>query len=158
MLHSSKRGMTLVWMVKFLISAVAMLAIMLIMLQSFLSAQLNPNMDITALDAGLVMNHLLFTADGLAAVDTTTGRTLPGIIDANKLNSPLDFLKSDAAAKITLGTMPSIYYKKEAYDSKFPYVGSKGQGATKSTTFNTIVLLRENGKDTPTAVKVEVLQ
>ena len=159
MMRSTKRGMTLVWMVKFLISAVAMLAIMLIMLQSYLSAQLNPNMDISALDAGLVMNHLLYTSDGLAAIDENTGRTLPGIIDSNKLKNPqLDFLASESAAKITIGNLAPVFYHKNKYDSKAPYAGSKGEGAVKVTTFNTIALLRENGKDTPTAVKVEVLQ
>ncbi len=150
------------YMLSWIIFTGAMLIIIFGSLLFWLDAKLTIHADTFPAEAGLYADRVLFSSDGLAAVDIT-GRTLPGIIDAKKLSDPLisDQLKQTAsgkgfAAKIQIGDA-TIYSDEKRYDALIPQTGGTGPGSTQQQAFTFMVLKREGEKDTPVLATINVV-
>ena len=147
------------------------LLMMLVMWKSLLTLldrTLNPAVDTFALDAGLLAQRLVFSPNGLGAVDELTGRPLAGMIDGAKLKNIAALEQAlnnvaasqTVAAKITIkASTPVIaHYNKIWYARWAPLVGGQGPGSAVSTTIQMMVLLRENNLAVPAQIEVEVVR
>src|SRR3989338_6373577 len=84
---SRKRGMSTIAYIAVWFFILLMMLVMWKSLLTLLDRTLNPAVDTFALDAGLLAQRLVFSPNGLGAVDELTGRPLAGMIDGAKLKN-----------------------------------------------------------------------
>ena len=169
MLHSPKRGQGTGYFLTWIVFTSLMLVLMFGGLGFWLQDKLNPPVETFNLDAALLSQRLLYSPNGLAAVDVLTGRALPGIVDGRKLQDRnttekklletvfQDDNRGALAARIRIGTA-TLFYNQVLYDRLSPQIGASGPGSTISVTIPSTVLVRDAKGDTPAQASVEVLR
>ena len=160
----SKRG-EMAYYVRWGFFTIPMLVIIFVTLTIWLSGVLSPKADTFNADAALLTYQILYTPQGLAAIDPS-GRPLPGVILADRFTSNLPetiaatFKQSQLpmAADIIIGEHEFFYPSQTDYSHLEPFVDKTGPSSTISFTTTTVVLLRKGNVDTPTPVEVTVLR
>jgi hypothetical protein len=105
----------------------------------------------------LFAERLLYSPNALGYLDPLANRAMPGIVDGAKLvpsSEPklMEAIVPDQnhGAKLTIGAT-TLYYDHATYDAL-------RSGRAQSTTFATVVLIHQDGKDVPARAVVEVLR
>jgi hypothetical protein len=167
-MHSTKRAQTTPYFATWIVFTMLMLVIIMGVMMFWLANKLNPSRDTFSLQATLLAQRIVYAPDGLAFYDTTTGRSIPGVIDSKKLTNPLtpDALLAETfypppnqviAAKVTIGTA-TVYYNEAYYKKLQPLVGKSGAGAAREENVILPVLLRTNNVDAPAEAVVSVVR
>ena len=165
MLHSNKRG-EMAYYVRWAFFTIPMLIIIFVTLAIWLSGVLYPKVDTFNADAALLTYQVLYTPQGLGAIDPS-GRPLPGIILEQRFSPSLQdslahtFMQPDKlpmAMDILIGSHELFYPSQTAYENFKPLLNAKGPSSTISFTTNAIILVRSGAIDTPTPVTVTVLR
>lgn len=154
-------GTILLWLI---LGGGIMSLVMVLSVLFWIDGKLTVHADTFPAEASNYAQRVLFSAEGLAAVDST-GRALVGTIDGKKLSQPDigDVLAQVASgkkmgAKITIDGK-EIYVDRAKYASLLPLVRPEGSGAgaAREQTFKITLLVRDATDDRATVAQIHVL-
>lgn len=155
-------GTILLWLV---LGGGMMSLVMVLSMLFWVDSKIAVHADTFAAEASNYAQRVLFSSEGLAAVDVT-GRALPGIIDGQKLaqediGDQLAKVASGKrmAAKITIDGK-DVYVDRTKYTNLLPLARSDdaGPGATRQRTFKITLLVRGATGDRVATAQVHVLE
>jgi hypothetical protein len=162
----SKRG-EMAYYVRWAFFTIPMLIIIFVTLAIWLSGVLYPTTDTFNADAALLTYQLVYSPQGLGAIDAS-GRPLPGVVFESKLLSPTvtDSLAATfpqtgelpMAANILIGSHELFYPSQTAFNHLAQLRGFTGPSATIELKTESVVLIRANGQDIPAPMHVTVLR